>query len=318
MRRSPLGTKGSTKGMFFTVSALILLSVLFTALIFQSRYNFSERSKVVSLKASSMQDFVSGLEQDTRRGLYIAGFRAVLGAEEAIFNTDHFLNESKAGILEAIISGTVQGMVISTMNQSTLPEWLARMQAEAGKLGIVLNFSFNKVTVDQLSPWLVDFVAEYSFNVTDVTSTATFYKSGSAAASVSIVGFADPLYTIFTGNKITRTINSTPYEGNYVSGADTTNLINHINGLYYTNSSGPSFLMRLEGNLSDSSVGIESIVRLPDLEAQGLVVYDRSSVDYIYFGNTTPIIYAINQTFENWFRLDDAHLDKYQVYDLRK
>lgn len=318
MRRVKLSGKGSTKGMFFTISAIILLSVLFASLMFQNKYTLNEQNKIVRLKTSSLQNFVSGLEEDTKKSLYIAGYRSILGAEEAIFNTNKFLNGSKAGILEAVMNGTVQGMDVSTTNQSALPEWLARMQAEAIKLGIALNLSFTEVTVDQLSPWQVDFAARYSFNVTDITSTATFYKNGSAAASVSILGFDDPLYTIFTGNRITRTVNITPYEGNYASGADTSNLISHINGLYYTSSPGPSFLMRLEGNLSDSPVGIESIVRLPDLAAQGMAVYERSSVDYIYFGNATPTIYAINQTFESWFRLDEEHLDKYQVFNLRK
>ena len=108
-------------------------------------------------------------------------------------------------------------------------------------------------------------------------------------------------------------------EGNYVTGTDTTNFKRHIDGLYYANSSaGPSFLMRLEGNLSNSSTGIESIVRLPDLQVQGIPVYERSSVDYIYFGNATPTIYIINNTYESWLRLDDGHLDKYQASSLKK
>ena len=306
------------KGMFFTISALILLGVLFVSLIFQNRYSFSDRDRVVSLKTLAMQNFASGLEQDAKKGLFIAGFRAVLGAEEVIFKTDDFINDSKAALLEAVMNGTVDGMALSAMNQSTLPEWLARMNVETAKLGIVLNFSIDTLAVEQSSPWSVDFLMAYSFNVTDTASTAAFYKKVNTTASVSIVGFDDPLYTIFTDNRIIRAINATPYEGNYASGTDTSNLISHIDSWYYTNSSGPSFLMRLEGNLSDSSVGIESIVRLPDLEAQGMTVYERSGIDYIYFGNTTPTIYAINSTYENWFRLDAAHLNKYQVDGLKK
>ena len=314
MTRSFLGTKG----MFFTISALILLSVLFVSLIFQNRYSISDRDRVVSLKTLTLQSFVSGLEQDAKKGLFIAGFRAVLGAEDAIFETDDFINDSKAALLEAVMNGTVNGMAVSAMNQSTLPEWLARMNVETAKLGIVLNFSIDYLTVSQSSPWAVDFLLGYSFNATDSASTALFRKKTNTTASVSIVGFDDPLYTIFTDNRIIKAINSTPYDGNYVSGTDTSNLISHINGLYYTNSSGPSFLMRLEGNLSDSPVGIESIVRLPDLEAQGMTVYERSSVDYIYFGNATPTIYSINNTYEDWFRLDEAHLDNYQAYNLKE
>jgi hypothetical protein len=48
------------------------------------------------------------------------------------------------------------------------------------------------------------------------------------------------------------------------------------------------------------------------------LIYERSSIDYIYFGNTSPTIYKINNTFEDWFRLDAAHLGKYQVTQLKK
>ena len=309
----------NSRGMFFTISALILISIFFASLIFQGRYTLNERDKVVSLKAYSLQNFVSGLEQDARKGLFIAGYRALLGAEDTIYSRNSFLNDSRASILEAVMNGTIDGAVVAAMNQSTLPEWFSRMNVEAIKLGIIINFTFGQVTMDQSSPWRVDFVAAYSYNLTDLSGTATFHKSATARASVNIIGFTDPLYTIVTGNKISRTINQTPFEGNYVSGADTTNLKLHIDGLYYANSSGgPSFLMRFEGNLSNSSVGIESIVSLPDLQAQGIPVYDRSSVDYIYFGNATPTIYKINNTYEDWFRLDDDHLVKYQAYDLRK
>ena len=309
----------NSRGMFFTISALILIGVFFASLIFQGTYTLNERDKVVSLKAYSLQNFVSGLEQDAKKGVFIAGYRALLGAEDAVYSRSNFLNDSKASLLEAVMNGTIDGAVVATMNQSTLPAWYSRMNGEAIKLGIIINFSFDNVTVDQSSPWRVDFALAYSYNLTDLTRTATFHKSSTAMASVNIIGFTDPLYTIMTGNKISMTINQTPYEGNYVSGTDTTNLKRHIDGLYYANSSGgPSFLMRFEGNLSNSSAGIESIARLPDLQAQGIPIYDRSSVDYIYFGNTTPTIYKINNTYEDWFRLDDGHLDKYQAYDLRK
>ena len=74
--------------------------------------------------------------------------------------------------------------------------------------------------------------------------------------------------------------------------------------------------MRFEGNFGNSPFGIESIVRLPDLQEQELPVFERSAVDYLYFSNLTPSISIINNTFEDWFRLDDAHLEKYQVEDL--
>lgn len=308
----------SKKGIFLTLTAFLLLSIVFTALLFQNRYTFSEKNKIVNVKTTTLNAFVTNLDADVARGLFIAGFRSVIAAEQVISDSKNFLNDSKANLLEAVMNGTINSEPAPIMVQSTLPEWLPRIKANAAIVGILLNFSFISLTVDQTTPWSVDYVAAISFNVTDLTGTATFFRSRNVSASVTILGFKDPLYTIFTNGKISREINITPYEGNYVSGLDTANLQAHINGLYYTTSTGPNFLMRLEGKLTDSITGIESIVRLPDLQAQGIPVFERSSVDYVYFGNSTPPIYIINNTFEDWFRLDDAHLSAYQASSLAK
>ena len=183
-------------------------------------------------------------------------------------------------------------------------------------MGILVNFSYENIIINQSSPLDIEYHADILYNVTDLSNTAVFRRTMQISTSIDIVEFKDPVYTVFTNGQIIRAINRTPYEGDYTSGASTTNLQAHINGLFYTNSTGPSYLMRLEGNLGNSSMGIESIVRLPDLQEQGLPVFERSSVDYIYFGNASPTIYTINNTFEDWFRLDEAHLEKYQVEDL--
>ncbi len=312
-------TRGKT-AMFFTITAIMLLTVVFISLIFQSRYTFSERNRVVSVKGSSLNTFVAGLEEDVSRGMFIAGYGAILAVEDLITGSSSFVADSKSSILEALMNGTINGTPTSVMSQRTLPDWLSRIASEAAKMGIILNLSFDGVRVSQSEPWSINFTApNMEFNVTDFSGTAAFYKKSAVTAQVSLIGFEDPIYTVFTNGQIVRTINTTPYEGSYASGADTTNLKDHINRLLYSNSTGPDFLMRLEGDLDGNSpFGIESIVRLPDLQAQDLQVFERSSVDYVYFGNTTPAIYAVNQTFEDWFRLDEDHLYKYQVYDMRK
>ncbi|MBN2454475.1 hypothetical protein JXB11_02925 [Candidatus Woesearchaeota archaeon] len=301
------------KAVFFTFSALLLLTVAFTGILFQTRYSVSEENELVSFKTSSLNSFVLSLDQDIERGLFIAGFRALISADQVVSGSGEFLNDSESAIREAMVNGTINGKSVSMMNQSTIGEWLSRIESEATKMGIIVNFSYVSLEINQTNPWEVGYKATIIYNVTDFTGTADFRREGGVETEVSIDGLKDPLYTVFTSGKIIRAINMTAYEGNYVSGVDTTNLKEHINSLMYANSSGPSYLMRLEGNLGNSSVGIESIVRLPDLQEQGLPVYERSCVDYIYFGNDTPEIYVINNTFEDWLRIDDAHLEKYRV-----
>jgi hypothetical protein len=309
--------KFGKKGVLFTISAIILLTVVFSAIIFQSRYSYGESDKLIDAKTSSMNEFVVGLKEDLGRWLYIAAYGAVIGLEDQISNSHAFINDSKTILSEEIINGSISGSPVSIMNQRTVTEWLSRIRIEASKIGLELNSSVGAITVNQSNPWFIDFSVGIDFNVTDFSGTAAFYRHENITTRLSLIGFEDPIYTVFTNGLVIRLINSTPYESSYASGQDTSNLRNHINGFFYTNSTGPSFLMRLEGNLSNSTSGIESIVSLPELQGQGLPVYERCSVDYVYFSNNTPTIFKVNQTFEDWFRLDETHLNRYQVYDLK-
>ena len=292
---------------------MLLLAVVFSSLLFQTERQITADINLVSLKTSNLNAFVRNLDEDVERGLFIAAFRALLAADNHISDTNSFLTNSESSLKEAMVNGTIDGLPASMMTQSTLPEWLSRIRTEAIRVGILVNFSDFDIGFNQSSAWAVNFFTNVSYNVTDRSSTATFRRSQFVTTAVNIQGLKDPVHTIFTNGQILRVINETPYEDDYVSGVNTLNLQAHINDLYYAVSSGPSYLMRLEGDLSNSTLGIESIVRLPDLQAQGIPVFERSSVDYIYFSNATPQIFIINNTFEDWFRLDGAHLEKYQV-----
>ena len=90
----------------------------------------------------------------------------------------------------------------------------------------------------------------------------------------------------------------------------------NIRMLYYiSHDDSPSFLMRLEGNLGNSTYGIESLVNLEEFQQQGLAIKDRSIVDYIYFGTKSTINYRVNNT-PSWFKIDGGHLDTYQVTNI--
>ena len=73
--------------------------------------------------------------------------------------------------------------------------------------------------------------------------------------------------------------------------------------------------MRFEGNLGNSTYGIESLVNLDEFQQQGLAIKDRSIVDYIYFGTKSTTNFRINNTPE-WFKIDQGHLEFYQVENI--
>ena len=74
--------------------------------------------------------------------------------------------------------------------------------------------------------------------------------------------------------------------------------------------------MRLEGNFSNSTNGIESLVNLNKFIVQGFGTDDRSAVDYLYFSDIVHNTHRVSQfsdtTEYSWFRLDDVGLTIYE------
>ena len=273
----------------------------------------SQKTPVLS-RIRAMNNFVKDIEKDLDRELKISGFRALLGMQEYVAGNGRFLNNSRDSLKSTLANGTIETESISIMQDSSLEDWTEKVRAQAANINIDLNVTLNSLDVYHISPWLIEVMANVSFSVVDTANVASWRFSQIYIVDVSILGLEDPLYTVETYNRVVHVINITPYEGSYVSGTDTTNLMEHTTEGFYANSTGPNFLMRFEGNLSNSSFGIESLVNVPYLESQGIPVKQRSIVDYIYFSNESPAYHRINNT-PVWFYLDDEHLEKYQISD---
>ncbi len=149
----------------------------------------------------------------------------------------------------------------------------------------------------------------------DREDLARWEKQQIITAFIPVEGFEDPIYIINTYAKISRNINQTPYEGNYVVGGDATNLSSHVdNGYYAANSFAPSFLRRLEGDTSADVNGIESFVNIPELSTQGIPTSTKTNIDYIYFSTNNPA-YTSVPGMPLWFNIDsiDNHSTKYNT-----
>lgn len=86
-------------------------------------------------------------------------------------------------------------------------------------------------------------------------------------------------------------------------------------GHYYPES-GPDLLLRLEGNLTGIPEGMESFVRIPDLQAEGIPVKSgQSLVDYLYFAEQNYNGEGV-RGFPGWFRIDTAHAAVYGLTEL--
>ncbi|MBU4493274.1 MAG: hypothetical protein KKA61_02795 [Nanoarchaeota archaeon] len=303
------------KSMFFSIIAIALISLIIFSFTTYTSYKLRDKVMVTETRIYSMNSFIDDIEKDIERGLYISGFRSLMSMEQYITDNGIFLYDVNSCFKEAFLNGTINNSQMGLMNESTFINWTQRIKEQAIKLDIIVEFDVHDVTIYQKNPWAANIGINVTLNVEDVKKTASWKRPLYITTNISIQEFEDPLYVINSYGRVTNTIIKTNIT-DFVVNNDTTNLKTHVNNSYYIESdTAPSFLMRLEGNLSNSLYGIESLVNLEEFQAQEVPIRDRSVVDYIYFGNQTTENYNI-QDMPSWFKLDEEHLETYECEDL--
>ena len=305
----------SKKGIFFTFAAIALALIIILSFKAYKTYEMKEKIDIVGVRIDTMNNFIKDIEQDLEKGLYIASFRAFAGMGEYIASNGTYIADIDEGFNELILEGTLNNKEISLMQNSTFTDWVEKIEAEADKIDIIVNFTIFDVSIGQNDPWSVLVSSDIDIAVKDKKNTSSWNRNKDIVTKISIGDFEDPLYIKNSHGRVTNAIARSPI-ADFVQGGDISNLLLHLNNSYYIESgTAPNFLMRLQGDLSNSSTGIESLVNLGEFQEQGLAIKDRSAVDYIYFGTQSTTDYGIEGA-PDWFKLDSNHLEIYEVQNL--
>lgn len=303
------------KAMFYTTAAIALTIVIILTYSAYSTYRLSDRMEVIETRIDTMNFFIKDAEKDLSKGAYISGFRTLLSFNQFITTNGTFIDDVNSRFKESFLNGTIKQQQMSLMKDSTFTDWANRISAEADKVDIKFNFTINDVKLNQTDPWNVNIGLNISLDIRDKRNTSYWIRERFLTTRVSVIRFEDPLYIVNTKGRVTNPIVQTNIT-NFVVNGNVANLLTHMNNSWYiAHNDSPSYLMRLAGNLDNSTFGIESLVNVDELQGQGLQAKDRSIVDYIYFGTKTTTNYRINGTPE-WFKIDSGHLNTYQVVNI--
>ena len=313
------------RGIFYTLAAISLTVVIFVTYAAYTTQRLSEKMDAIETRVETVNFFIKDVEKDLSKGAFIAGSRALLSFNQFIVSNGTYISNANEKFKEAFINGTLENKPLTLMTGSTFTNWGNRISAEASKVDIKFNFDIKGVSITQADQWSVYVDLNLSLDIRDNKNTSYWLRDRSLTTRISIIGLEDPLYVINSNGRVTNTIVKANIT-DFVVGNDVSNLVTHANKSYYIeHNDSPSFLMRLEGNLNSSKIGIESLVNLEKFKQQGLTLKDRSIVDYIYFGTQSTTNYRINNTPE-WFKIDGTppapgpskgeHLDIYQVRNM--
>ncbi|MBR9690569.1 hypothetical protein GOV08_02690 [Candidatus Woesearchaeota archaeon] len=309
------------RAAIFTISSILLVGVLISQVAMVTQTTYRQKSFIVLSRINSMNDFIGSVEEDIPRSMLISGYRALISMQKHLADNGTFVDVSEV-FEELFLNGTIDGVNQSLMANASINEWAVRINDEAAYLNINVNLTPRNVYLYHKDPWSITIQFNTTLHITDFNSLASWYFNETYEKEISILTFEDPLYTIKSSDKVTNTIlraNDTDFVDDATN--DTTVLYNHLNNSYYIASTdGPSFLMRFEGNLSNSNYGIESLVNREDFSKQSIPTYDKSVVDWQYFNDSydesSDYCNYDDDGMPSWFRIGPGKVNDYELTGL--
>lgn len=310
------------KSIFYTLIAILLVAFFIVSFTMVIKYRESFRMEIVKTRVHTMNDFVSSIETDMERALYISGYRAIISLNRYVTSNQSnysYLSDTESAFREMIINGTLNGTIIDIlMENQTILDWAAKIEGLGQSIALATNLDVGSVTIAHATPWTLRVTADVNFTIEDARQTAVFKRSNQMEAAIPVQNLEDPMYVIESPFQLFhRTIRPT----NFTSW-NITNLRYHLlNKTYVANTDAPSFLMRMEEKFTSSPYGIETLVDTYDLEVQDpystYQFVNTSSVDYLYWQgayiNNSRIQTISDDGDHDDFRLDTAHIQFYNV-----
>ncbi|MFH1589632.1 MAG: hypothetical protein ABIB43_03650 [archaeon] len=308
------------KGFIYLSVVVILLIIMMTVFYVYQFYQPGQKDDAIETRIKTVNFFVEDFIEDSERAGYISGFRTFIALEEYISEKGTYLNDTEEIFKEVFLNGSYGDFTSGIINESTFSQYLERVKIKARELGISMNVDIISIKLSHSDPWNVQVDVSTNIVLTDVKGLASWNFSEVIVVNVPIENLKDPIYTVGTLGRFESFI----VEGNITDfvgpNNNTDNLKEHIENFYYKAApeKAPSFLMRYEGNFSNSTYGIESIVDISFLEKQeDITIYtSRSVVDYIYFSGMLTTNYCNFQNMPSWFKIDDLHLTDYELTGL--
>ncbi|MBC8494876.1 hypothetical protein H8D36_01855 [archaeon] len=306
------------KGFIFMITVIVFLIIMLTVFYTYEVYKVSMDDNAVEKRVLSMNDYIKDLEVDVERAAYIAGFRTLLSIEEYVSETGEFMTNLETNFQEAFYSGNLSNTTPFMLENSTFSLYLQKINQNSKKIGVQVDINISEINLLQTDPWNVqiDVVSKVTLNDTRGLADWSFEKT--YTTNIPISNFKDPLYSVYLKGRLQNFIVKTDIT-DFVDNNQTSALMSHIeDGLYKASNKAPSYLMRLRGNLSNSTYGVEGLIDINLLENQEdlEVNYDRSVVDYIYFGNQSTNNRCDVQNMPNWFKIDTEHINDYEINEL--
>jgi hypothetical protein len=276
------------KGIFFTLIALLMVSLFLFYFATESRIKIGERMPATKSRVHSVNDFVESLETIyLPRALYTTSQRALHSIIIEMNESTRFRDDLNDDLFNATITGNITNITnpsktveLPLMLNNTLIDWVDKLtNTSRNILHIDLELTVNDVRINQTNntgPWFAEVTMDVNYTVNS-SGVAFWTRRTNVTTRFSVEGFIDPYYMLMTqtdtdlvdynATNNARVIKRTPYVEDENWNATLINdtikqetyfSIDHSPSI---TSIAPSFLMRFEGDMDQSECcGIATLI----------------------------------------------------------
>ncbi len=272
------------KGIFMTMSALLMGSLLIVFFSVMQEPGIDEEYRSLELRISFINDFINNMDVHIERRLIHVGRQALEATiDEMIIDGDYFTDYKQE--LEYCLMNIVPYCSENNLIQS-LEDWDDFVSTG---MGLSLNTTVSNLVFYQDNPWYISINATFNFVVSDL---AKWNVTRDITAYVPITGLTDPLYAMNGEDSVIVSRYNLDF---YTTGGNFTKQgflerfsTMHLlllekedvpERLYVAYPQAPKFLDRLDGETQFSEYGIVSLVD----NSSGY-----SNMDFYHFNNECP------------------------------
>jgi hypothetical protein len=305
-RRSGLFT--GKRGFVYSMIGVVVMIILLSIFINSRDSSRASKSYSESMAIKAMDEKIQSIQDDIERGAYIVGFRTVLSLDDMVATSGNYVTYLPLAFEEIFMNGSFDGENITYMENMSFNTFMTNLKDSFDELQLNIDADVKGLEIFHEGSWHVTVAVKMEMNISDKAGLASWSDNHSFSAEVPIVEMTDPVYVVKTSGLVMNQIFRTNIT-DFVSGNDVSNLEYHNKNMLYKESKwAPSYLKRLEGDMSPDEHGIESLVYIPTLQNQGIIPLNRSVVDYIYFADSNWVLekYQV-EGMEDWFYLDKDH-----------
>src|SRR3989344_6539596 len=185
------------RGIFFTLLAILVLSIL---VLSAGLFADIQKRIAVQKRVETLNNFVSTVEEDLSKKLFIAGFRSIFLFESYTVENGVYVSNLNESFQEIFYDGSLYGVEKGLMNGVTFSGLVDDLKNKAAKLNANVSINNPNVTISQSDPWNVKINLVAELFITDGGGLVSWNRSVSIDAFVPIDNFADPLYLVNTNS----------------------------------------------------------------------------------------------------------------------